>query len=567
MIKISKSEFDQLMFDFGQLSRGYDSWRPYHRELAQYLLPLQQHFEAPYAQGMVSPQGGAPRPNSAQNKRILDPTGTKAAMDCAAGMMNGAVSPARPWFNLRIAGFPKETKVPNAHERYLQEVRRRMLLVFAESNFYNAMAVHLLDYVVYGTAAMTIHEDWDEVLRFYTYPVGSYYLAQSARRMIDTFARRGVMTVKQLEEEFGAENLTAKTREKLEDTPGKSNLFHEVGIYHLIEPNRQDSRYVPGGYTYRETYWEATGNPDGQLLRRAGFREKPGSFPRWDVIGDSTYGISPGMYALPDVVQLQHQTMRKGEAIDKMVRPPLVIDQALRNQENPLRAGSRTYVSGYSNIGAKPVYQTNMSLGELRQDTLEVQERIRSAFFGDLFRMISSLDTVRSATEVDARREEKLVLLGPVLDRFENEALDPILTRVYRIMQRKKLFPDPPPGLEAEQIEVEYVSVLSDAQRAVGTSSMERFMEVVGRTASIDPGILDRVDFDGLIVEYGERLNVTPRGFRSDEDVAARKSQNEELNATREAALVGKDLTAAAKNLSDTDVGGGINAFQQLLAS
>jgi hypothetical protein len=34
---------------------------------------------------------------------------------------------------------------------------------------------------------------------------------------------------------------------------------------------------------------------------------------------------------------------------------------------------------------------------------------------------------------------------------------------------------------------------------------------------------------------------------------------------TREAALVGNELTQAAQNLSNTDVGGGANAMQRLL--
>jgi hypothetical protein len=58
------------------------------------------------------------------------------------------------------------------------------------------------------------------------------------------------------------------------------------------------------------------------------------------------------------------------------------------------------------------VVTRHTNLGEVR--TPSRQQITFDECANDLFRMISELDTVRSATEIDARREEKLVLLGPV---------------------------------------------------------------------------------------------------------------------------------------------------------
>ena len=41
------------------------------------------------------------------------------------------------------------------------------------------------------------------------------------------------------------------------------------------------------------------------------------------------FEIAPGMDALPDVKQLQLETRRKAQAIDKMVNPPMIADPAL----------------------------------------------------------------------------------------------------------------------------------------------------------------------------------------------------------------------------------------------
>jgi hypothetical protein len=198
-------------------------------------------------------------------------------------------------------------------------------------------------------------------------------------------------------------------------------------------------------------------------------------------------------------------------------------------------------------------------------DIREIQARIQKLFYNDLFRMISSLETVRTATEIDARKEEKLVLLGAVLERFENEALDPVIRRVFRIMQRKELFPEPPEGLDEAQIEVEYVSILTDAQKAVGTATIERFLQIYANMVSLSPELKASVNMDEIMRDYGDRLNTPANYFRTREEAQETLSAESELAQTREAALVGNELTQAAKNLGDTDVGGGATAMQRLL--
>ncbi|MBK6911397.1 MAG: hypothetical protein IPH10_10795 [bacterium] len=124
--------------------------------------------------------------------------------------------------------------------------------------------------------------------------------------------------------------------------------------------------------------------------------------------------------------------------------------------------GGHTFVSGTSQMGgAKPAYQVAPPLGELSADIRDVQLRIREFFHNDLFQMISQLETVRTATEIDARREEKLVQLGPVLERFENEALDPAIKRIFAIMDRMGLLPEAPQSLQGADLEIQYVSILA----------------------------------------------------------------------------------------------------------
>lgn len=570
MPKIPATAHHRLRTTVVALDNEFETWRPHYQELAKYFLPRRYVWLAEKmisasteAQSTIVSEPNRARNSKTRNQSILDPTGTKALRTLAAGLLNGITSPTRPWLRLRSSTFSNPEQTPQAVKAYYEESSRRMLTVLAETNFYNSLAILYLDLSCFGTASMLAYEDFDEIVRFYNSPMGEYRLAQDERRTVTTFTRTFYMKLSQMIGQFGEENLDPRHREAI--ARGGDALQRYVAVSHLIEPNtpgRPES--LPPKFAYRELYWE-TARTDGGLLAHAGYREKPGAFPRWELTANDVYGTCPCMDALPDVIQLQHETLRKAQALDKLVNPPIVAESFMQANKSSLLPGSITYAPSSASFGAKPVFTVNPPLGEITRDIAAIQLRIGETLHNDLFRMISQLETVRSATEIDARKEEKLVLLGAVLERFENEALDPIIRRIFGIMKRKGLLPEPPPEIEDEDIQIQYVSILADAQRAVGTVSTERFFQVVGNLAGIAPDVLASVNFDELIRDYADRLNVTALGINDRETAQASREQQAELSQTREAALVGKELTGAAKNLSETDLGGGESAIQRLI--
>jgi len=551
MPQISAEQHKLLKQTIAQLRLDRQPYWTLWRELADFLLPkryvwLQSAKEA--------------RVRNAKNPFILDSTGTFAARTLAGGMMNGITSPSRPWFKLRIPGFDDDG---GPVSMWCDEVARRMMWIMGESNFYNSMAVLYLDLVVFGSAASLIYEDDETDIRCYNPALGEFYFGQSHRLAVDTFAREFQQTAKQLCQMFGEDALSPTT--KLKYKKGGSDALALIDVTHLIEPNLGESA-VPKKFAYRETYWE-TGGPIGTVLVQRGFNELPGIFPRWECTANDSYGTSPGMDALPDIIQLQQETKRKAQGLDKMINPPIVADIQLQHRPTALMPNGITYIAGANNVGAKPLYQISAPINDMTNDIREVQGRIKETFFNQLFDMISQLDTVRSAAEIDARREEKLVLLGSVLERFENEALDPAIDRIYNIMMRKKLLPQPPPGMPAGAIEVQYVSILSVAQRAVAAAPMERWLQLIGSLAPIHQEALDIPNFDELIRNYGNDIGVESRNMNTREEVAAQRAAKQQAAMQQQAAETAPALAQGAKTLSETDVGGGSNALQQLLAA
>lgn len=537
----------------GSLKSDRWSWWGHWRELGDYILPRRYLW-------LITPNKG--NRGSPINQKIIDCTATVSARTLASGMMSGLTSPSRPWFRLTI---PNDEAMAQADVRlWLDEVQKRMLRVFAESNFYNALAVMYLDLGVFGTAPMLIYEDYEDVIRCYNAAPGEYFLANSDRLEIDTFCREFVMTTKQLVQWFGLENCSPTTQQAFKQ--GGAGLTREVLVGHLIEPS---DTYVEGdelknGKAFREVYWERTSGWD-RILQAKDYWEFPCIAPRWDIVNNDAYGRSPAMDALGDIKQLQVEQKRKAQAIDKMVNPPLLADVSLKNEPASMLPGGVTYVERLENgSGMRPVYQVEPRIAEMMEDIQEVQSRIKDVFFVPLFLMISELNTVRTATEIDARREEKLIQLGPVTERFQNEALDKSIERTFNIMLRRGLLPKPPLSVQGQHFKVEYISMLAQAQKAVSVGNLERAMQFVGQLGAVIPGVLDKVNSDSVVDLYFDGLDVSPKALNSDKAVEQQRAIRTQQQ--QDAAITQNSLAAAqgAKTLSQADVGGGRNALQAL---
>lgn len=547
-MQVDAGVIKNMIGKIGQLDKDRQPYLQFWKELADYYLPRRYVWLA----------DATTRVKNMRNSYILDGTGTIAAKVLASGMMNGITSPARPWFHLRIAGLDESD---SATQVWLDEVTRRMMLVMSESNFYNALAVMYLDLVIFGTAAILIYEDYDSVIRCYNPALGEYYLGQDYRLSVNTFGRKFSYTVQQIVERWGEENCSERVKDLYKQ--GGAGCEQTFEIYHLIEPNLDGKTKVAKKFKYRETYWQL--GETERVLAQSGFHELPGLFARWDLTANDAYGYCPAMEAIGDVKQLQQETLRKAQGIDKVVNPPLVADIQLQNKPTSTIPGAVTFIAGANNVGAKPLYQIAPPLGEMTMDIQQIQARIREIFHNSLFMMISNLDTVRSAAEIDARREEKLVLLGPVLERFENEALDPAINRIYAIMSRAGLIPPAPEAIRDADIEIQYVSILSVAQSAVAAIPTERWVQFIGGIAAARPEVLNIPNFEELIRDYGRNLGV-PAKYMNPIEASRAATQEQEAAAAEQIGLQQAAVGAgAAQQLSQTEVGGGANALERIL--
>lgn len=526
---------ERLLNRYTHLRNERSSWDSHWLEISRYLLPRSGRFFA------EDRNRGERKFND-----IYDSTGTRALRVLAAGMMAGMTSPARPWFRLTTAD-PDMAKFGPV-KVWLNQTTTLMRGVFDRSNTYRALHSMYEELGAFGTASSIIAEDFDTVIHHYPMTVGEYCIAHDFKGNVVTLYREFQKTVGEIVREFGADKVSINVKNMFD----RGDLDKWVTLVHAVEPRtdrdlrKRDSQNMP----WRSVYFEKGGDGD-KLLRESGYKDYPAISPRWSVAGGDIYGSSPGMEALGDVKQLQQEQLRKAQGIDYMTRPPLQVPTSLKNRDVDSLPGGITFVdTSTQNGGIRSQFEVRLDLNHLLMDIQDVRERIRGAFYADLFMMLANnINTRMTATEVAERHEEKLLMLGPVLERLHNEMLDPMIESTFARMASAGILPPPPQELAGMDLNVEFVSMLAQAQQAAGTNSIDRYVATLGQVASIKPDVLDKLDSDHWADAYADMLGVDPELVVPGDKVAMIRQARAEAAAKQQAQEQAVQASQALGNL------------------
>lgn len=542
-------------------------WWEHWGLIASNLLPRRYHW-------LVTPNNmtrGLPI-----NQNVVDSTPPQALNVCAAGMMDGLSSPTKQWFRVKVPvpGFKPDIQ----QKRWLNAFQQNIYDVLAGSNYYDAKHQYYEDEIAFGTAPMLIFENRETVIDCQVPCAGEYFLACEGANRIGVFGREFTMTVRQIVSFFGPDAIKGTNVGELWNTKG-ANLDTEFIIGHLIEPNfaanmpgqANNLGVIPGGYTWREYFW-LRGQSTPRPLSVRGFHEKPFTAALWSRRSNEPYARGcPGMDELPDILQLHQMQRRLAEAIDKMVRPPMLADVGMKNEPASIISGRLTYVPNLGKeSGMRPAYLVDPKVDHLMKLIEQIQARIKIGFHNDTFLMFEQMEGVqpRNDLEINERQGEKLLKLGPVIERNLRE--DAIaMTRIVSIMARRGLVPPKPASMKGLPIAIKFTSKLALLQQAAKTGSMERTISMASRMEGVIPGTLDNIDGDAFILDYGDALDY-PADDWADDDVkkqkrAARAQAQQQALQAHTAQNVAPAVAGAAKDLSETDTGGGLSALNLML--
>ncbi len=424
------------------------------------------------------------------NDSIIDGNAVKALRICASGMWSGFTNPDSPWVGL--APRDKNLQLDNPAREWFDAIEEIVYDVYDASNFYTEMAQAFEDLALFGTAPVIQYEDYYDKIRFYTPCAGEYFSRVGARLSRDTLAREFTLTTSQIVEMFGYDNCPEDVR-KLWDEGG-AGYDREFVVNALIEPNYEIKgakgkrvRPVPGGFAFREIYWIRGNRGEGPLSMR-GFHWQPHATMIWSKSGNDPYGRSPCMDALGDNKQVQWQQMRKGELIEKLVRPPMVAPASMKMEPQSILPGRTTYVNTQDGKqGFSPAFEVNpQGLPAIAEDIKETNMRIERHLFVDVFMAITQMSGVqpRNQLELTKRDLERLQQLGPVINCVENSLAD-IVTRTLDILQRRGQLPPKPPSLHGIPLKIDFETMMRKAQKAASAVGLKGTIATLGEMSAI----------------------------------------------------------------------------------
>ena len=535
---------------FQELKDQRSQWEPLWKDIRDYIAPDLGIFT-----GEENMEGGK------RYQRLYDAEATCCADILAAGLLTGVSSPSRPWLKLTTLD-PELDNEPEVKE-YLGDLEKRMLMVFAKAEVYNALHQSYVELPVFGQACTIVKPHPDKLIALQNLTVGEYWLSADPYGTVDTMYRRFRMTAKQMVQLWGLDKVSQQIKSAYRADP-----FKRFDIIHAIEPRweRDETKRDKLNKPWKSIYFEE--GQDKEILSESGFDTFPVMCPRWMTCGPSVYGRGPGARALSASKSLQRLQARLATLVDYQSNPPRSYPASYKGKLNEFKPGGLIPVNSNEQAALRVAWEVSGDPNALQLLIDARKQEIQRYFFANVFQMIAaSAGDQRTATEVQALEQEKVLLLGPVLERLHSELLDPLVSTTFNMLVENDQLPEPPEAIIGKNLNVEYISVLAKQQKNASMQGIVNCVTQIGALAQLNPEALDKIDTDAVIDELADMNGVPPSLIVSGNRLALirqnRAAQQQALlrqQQIQNAAATMKDLGQAAdsqglQNLEDMSGG------------
>ncbi len=540
---MTETKYTKMYFNSrrAELDTAYNAIKQDWQDLADYFLPRSVRFLA----RSVNKQ-------PAKNKKIKDSTPLLAVRNFSSGMMSGATSPATNWFKVKIRNYGQEGSYEvktwcNAVENLFRDI-------FNSSNLYRILPSVYKQIGVFGLSVLAMQSDETSIFRCQLLPIGSYRIAKNYKGDVDTICRVYMETAKNLYDKFGEENVSREVLNAVE-----SNRYEELfEIVHFVEPNKnfmpdsvwaEDKKFISVYYEFNSS--------EEKFLSKSGFDKFPYAVFEAEVNGEDVYPSEcPGVNALPDVKQLMSMVIDEGKAVKKMISPTYKGPASLKNKKM-IDAPAAFIEEDENGRGLTPIYEVNPRVLEVDSIIEKLKNSIKEIFYNDLFAMIlNTAERSRTATEVNELKEEKMVLLSPLLQQIHN-GLNYIIDWVFDECIKLNILPEPPQEIMGSNMDIEFVSTLAQAQKAVKISAMERFTTfTINLAQALDPALRNKLNANKIVDDYAEYANISPEQIVPTKEVEKKKEKEEESQSQQNIIEQMKTGSEIIKNIGGTDAYG-----------
>lgn len=521
---------------FAQMDRIFDQIKPDLQELSEYFATRTSRFLVTDVNKPIK-----------RSKKIVDSITTSSLRNFCSGMQSGATSAATRWFKMQMKKKElNEVQEVKAWTFNQEELTRRIL---AASNFYQLQLGIYKHLASFGFGVLSMQPDYNTVVNFKLLPMGSYRYAKDFRGEVVVLARAFMENAQNIVEQYGYQNCSQAVRNAYDNN--NDTMFELV---HFVEPNKEYNPNSPLAKhkKFISVTYEATSD---KFLKKSGMERFPFAIFEAEVNGEDVYPSNyPAIEALPDVKQLMAQVKEYAKGIKKLVSPLYKGPKSLQKQKGVVDAPSHIIYDDDEGRGISTVYEIPPKILELKQNNDELKQTIKEHFYNDLFAVIlNTAERGRTATEVNEIKEEKMVLLSPLLDQV-HKGLRAVLDYIFFETVRTGIMQEPPEIIQQEDMETEFVSALALAQKVKNISSIERYTTFVTNLAqATDPTVIYKLNVDKIVDGYAEIANVNPEYVNSTDEVNKKRAQIAQQQEQQQQIQALQQGSEMVKNLGGVD--------------
>lgn len=475
----------------------------------------------------ISAQSNRSGPGKKVN--VVDTTAREAMSQLAHALNGTLTNPSTSWFRATIADANLASN-PNVRV-WLDQMADITNHYLQQSNFCEAMIEAWQDLLTYGTAGLLIEEDDLDLISFSARNVSEIVISENHLGRVDTVFRKCRMTALQAFQRFG-KSITKEMLKALDTNPDQSfSVIHAILPRNERDPGKIDKKNKKFASIWIDERSET-------VLSEGGFDEFPMPVVRWDKKSGDVYGSSPSIKVLPDILYLNKLEETSLMAKQIATAPPMLIDDDSLLSDVKWEPFAKIYKRANSRGGAG-IQVLNPQINAQMADSAVADRReiIKRAFFGDV--VINYDPQYTTAEGIRQNAEERERVLSSVLGRPQSELLEPLVSRVFAILWRAKVYPPLPKELQdgADWRPV-WTSPLARKQEERKADSITKALNLIGMVAQIGgqpvaQELLARFNPDALSLQIAEIYGVPRTIIKTDYEIqterqAAQQAQEQQ---------------------------------------
>ena len=523
-----------------QLEDGRSDYESLQKEVIKFILPQRYNYDRTQLKGQK------------YGTSVYDGTPTSALNLFADGLFGNLMNPAMRWFRLKLRkDFWRNKRISPTEkldiQEWLDECEALMYSAFARSNIYEETPEFLRDGGSVGTATMYSEEDLErDRTVFCTRHPGECYISESKFGKVDTLYRKFKWPLHKIVERFGVDNLPETIRGLVEPNQDQEyEIIHatfprgNIEVYFSdngIRKQKRSNKFFP----FESVYLLLDAAPSPHILSESGYKLFPYLVWRYRKNSDGgPYGESPGQDALIDMYALNQIGRSMLIGAQKSVEPALNVPEEMRGKVRLNPHGLNYYKDERRIIAPVDLVRQFSNAEYMEQRKREaIEEHFKVKFFTMLY--TAALEGRQlSVPQVLEMQGEKASQMSTMVGRLVSEFFDPLIDRVWQIEYDAGRIPPPPPVLEGEDIEVDYLGPLAQAQKKVfRIQGIMQGAEMLKPFAETFPDVLDVVDPDVVASEILDATGFPAKAIRPPDRVAKiRAERARQIQEEKQAAL------------------------------